>query len=98
MMPKGRGDRSMGQQGSNHVINRTDMTLGFSILGRSVWAGKPKLYAMVLSKRMKMRIVEFFAIVTLNCFDMFVKLCLNKLMENSKYSKHIGLVGDGKGP
>ena len=59
----------MYKKSTNNVIERAERALCFAILGRGVWTGETKKYAVLEKKVSIFKVVKLFAIVTLNKFD-----------------------------
>jgi hypothetical protein len=67
-------ERSMKEQGANHVTNGAESTLGFTILRRSVGTGHPQNHPMSGEECSRGGVVELPVVVTLDRFDGVVKL------------------------
>jgi hypothetical protein len=71
-------ERSLKEQGANHVINGAESTLDFTVLWRSVGAGHPQNHPMSGEECSRGGIVELLAVVALDRFDGAAKLCGDK--------------------
>jgi hypothetical protein len=71
-------ERSLKEQGANHVINDAESTLGFTVLRRSVGAGHPQNHPMSGEECSRGGVVKLLAVVTLDNFDCTAKLCGDK--------------------
>jgi dihydrofolate reductase len=68
-------ERSLKEQGANHVINGAESTLGFTVLRRSVGAGHPQNHPMSGEECSRGGVVELPTVVALDIFDGAAKLC-----------------------
>jgi hypothetical protein len=71
-------ERSLKEQGGNHVINGAESTLGFTVLRRSVGAGYPQNHPMSGEECLRGGIVKLPVVVALDSFDGAAKLCGDK--------------------
>jgi hypothetical protein len=76
--PAANWERSLKEQGANHVIYGVKSTLDFTVVRRSVGAGHPQNHPMGGEECSNSRINELTAIVALNNFDGAAKLCGDK--------------------
>jgi hypothetical protein len=75
-------ERSLKEQGANHVINGAESTLGFTVLRRSVGAGHPQNHPMSGEECSRGGVVKLPAVVALDSFDGAAKLCGDKDEKN----------------
>ena len=68
----------MSKKSSNQVIYGSNFALDFSILRRSVRARETKNIPIISAKEFKRVIIEFFPIMTLETFDILLKLSSNE--------------------
>jgi hypothetical protein len=75
-------ERSLKEQGANHVINGAESTLGFTVLRRSVGAGHPQNHPMSGEECSRGGVVKLSVVVALDSFDGAAKLCGDKDKKN----------------
>jgi hypothetical protein len=76
--PVANQERSLKEQGANHVINGAESTLGFTVLWRSVGVGHPQNHPMSGEECSRGGVVELPVVVALDGFDGAAKLCGDK--------------------
>ena len=91
MRPIGKGNRCVEEERAHHVGNGSDDSFCLAILLRSIGARQAIGDPICGKEGMKVFVVKFTAIVTLETFDGCVKLCFDVGMEFGKDMKHLGL-------
>jgi hypothetical protein len=71
-------ERSLKEQGANHIIYGAKSTLGFTILWRCVGAGHPQNHPASGEECSRVGVVELMTFVAMNRFDGVAKLCGDK--------------------
>jgi hypothetical protein len=80
--PKTRRHGSLKKNGAEDIVGGSDRALGFSVLRGSVRARKTEGSAVRREEGAIGEIIEFLAVVALNCVDNTVKVCANKGMKS----------------
>ena len=88
----------MEQEGANAIIDGAKSAFGTPILLGRVRAREAQQDAMFGIEHTSGRVVELFAIVSLNAHDRTLKLCLHKGMKGDDSRKNIRLVSQRKCP
>jgi hypothetical protein len=70
-------NRSLNEQGTQHIIDGVEDTLGFAILQRSVGTRHPQKYPFGGKECRRGGVIKLTAIVALDGFDGAAKLCGN---------------------
>ena len=81
----------MKEERAHHVGYGSDDSFGLAILLGGIGARQPIGDPICGKERVKVFVVKFTAIVTLETFDGCVKLCFDVGMEFGKDRKHLGL-------
>ena len=81
----------MKEERTHHVGYGSDDSFGFSILLGGIGARQPKGDPICVEESVKVFVIKFAVIVTLEAFDGCLKLCFDVGMESGKDRKHLGL-------
>ena len=80
---------SLKKKGANDIVDCTEHALGFAILLGGVGTRKSHMDPVSVTKLMKLFIVKFFAIITLEYLNGLFELILNICVEMKKFRKHL---------
>jgi hypothetical protein len=89
-------DRSLKEQGEDHVINGAKNVLDFTVLQICVWAGYPQDHPIGCKECSRGSIIELMTIITLDDFDGAAKLCGGISKKIDKLRKVSDLTHKGK--
>ena len=67
----------MSQEGANNIVDGSYFSFSLTILRGGMGTRETKHHAMLFAKLVKVRVVIFSAIITLEGFNRYVKLCTN---------------------
>lgn len=88
----------MGKKGTNNIVSGANVTFGFTVLGRRVWAGEAKRDAIGGEKGAEGEVEEFTAIVALHTLSHDMKLGMDKDKKTLEMGGSIGFVSQRESP
>jgi hypothetical protein len=89
-------NRSLKEQGTQHIIDSANDAYDFTVLWRSVGTRHPQKYPFGGEECVRGGVIKLTAIVTLDCFDGAAKLCGDISEKCNKVEKVLDLACKGK--